>query len=69
MTLEEFKEKGKVLKQEIVNSNDTVDIEHGMMTIHLENINKYLEKYACKDAEDLEETLWNGYGVFVKVLD
>ena len=44
-------------------------VKTGTAIIHKKNIGKYLEKYMCKSAEDLENTLWYGYGVFVKIVD
>ena len=48
--------------------NDIIDWDNGTMVIYSENINKYLEKYACKDADDLIDTLWYSYGMFVKII-
>ena len=71
MSLDAFKDMLKSdidFKKEIINKNDVVDIDNGTMMIYSENVGKYLEKYACKDAEDLIDTLWYSYGVFVKVI-
>lgn len=48
---------------------DDIDFENGRMTIHRCNIDKYLEKYACKDEFDLSDTMWHSFGCFVKVVD
>lgn len=71
MSLDAFKDMVKTnddFKKEIISKNDVVDIDNGTMMIYTENLNKYLEKYACKDANDLIDTLWYSYGVFVKVI-
>lgn len=57
------------LREEITNINDIVDMDNGTMVIHRQNINKYLERYMCKDEDDLQDTMWYNYGVFVKVID
>lgn len=48
---------------------DVVDKDNGIMRIYSENINKYLEEYACKDIDDLEDTLYYHYGIFCTVID
>lgn len=71
MSLDAFKDMLKSdvdFKKEIINKNDVVDIDNGTMMIYSENLNKYLEQYSCKDANDLIDTLWYSYGVFVKVI-
>ena len=55
-------------KNSLISKNDIIDWDNGTMVIYSENINKYLEKYACKDADDLIDTLWYSYGVFVKII-
>ena len=57
------------LREEITNINDIVDLDNGTMVIHRQNINKYLERYMCKDEDDLQDTMWYNYGVFVKVIE
>ena len=57
------------LREEITNINDIVDMDNGTMVIHRQNINKYLERYMCKDEDDLKDTMWYNYGVFVKVIE
>ena len=57
------------LREEITNINDIVDMDNGTMVIHRQNINKYLERYMCKDEDDLQDTMWYNYGVFVKVVE
>lgn len=66
MNIEEFK---NFVKKENPFKLDNIDMEHGRMTIHRCNINKYLEQYACKNEEDLNDTLWYSYGCLVTVID
>lgn len=76
LDLESFKEKLKtddsfieeIIGEENVYGKDIIDIENGLMTIYAENINKYLEKYACKNVEELQDTLYYCYGIFCKVI-
>lgn len=56
-------------KTQIIGRQDIVDFEHGIMRICSENINKYLEEYACKDLEDLENTLYYSYGVYCTIIE
>jgi len=56
-------------KTQIIGRHDIVDFEHGIMRICSENLNKYLEKYACKDLEDLENTLYYSYGVYCTIIE
>ena len=55
-------------KNSLISKNDIIDWDNGTMVIYSENINKYLEQYACKDADDLIDTLWYSYGMFVKII-
>lgn len=55
-------------KNNIIGKNDVIDWDNGTMTIYSENINKYLEKYSCKNVDDLVDTLWFSYGMFVKII-
>ena len=48
--------------------NATIDMDNGVMTIRKSNLNKYLEKYSCKDEDDLQDTLWFNYGIFVRIV-
>lgn len=68
MTLEEFKANAGTIKQVLSESRDTIDIEHGVMIIHEDNLMKYLEKYLCKDEDELSDTLYYRYGVYVRIL-
>lgn len=71
LTLDDFKNmvsSNNEFKNSLVSKNDIIDWDNGTMVIHSENINKYLEQYACKDADDLIDTLWYSYGMFVKII-
>lgn len=57
------------LREKITNTNDIIDMDNGTMVIHRQNISKYLERYMCKDEDDLQDTMWYNYGVFVKVIE
>jgi hypothetical protein len=72
LTLDAFKtllKKDEDFRDNITKGSDIVDLDNGVMRIHEQNLNKYLEKYACKDAEDLQNTLWYSYGVFCQVIE
>lgn len=72
LTFEEFKALARTNEfKEKFNTKrtDLIDLDNGVMRIYSENLNKYLEKYACKDAEDLEDTLYYSYGIYCKVID
>lgn len=72
LTLEAFKDlmsTNITLREEITNTSDIIDLDNGSMVIHRCNINKYLERYMCKNEDDLKDTLWYNQGIFVKVLD
>ena len=56
-------------RKEITRNSDIIDMDNGTMVIHRQNINKYLERYMCKDEDDLQDTMWYNYGVFVKVIE
>lgn len=72
LSFEEFKNlmaTDKWLKEEVVKATDIIDMDNGSMIIHRSNLNKYLERYMCKDEDDLKDTLWYNQGVYVKILD
>lgn len=72
LTFDEFKLLAKTNEfKEKFNTNrtDLIDFDNGVMRIYSENLNKYLETYACKDAEDLEDTLYYNYGIYCEVID
>lgn len=47
---------------------DVVDFENGTLIVNRNNLTKYLERYSCKDEDDLSDTLWYNYGVFLKIV-
>lgn len=71
MTLEEFKAlaKEREFKDRITNQNDIIDLDNGTMIIHRGNINKYMEQYMCKDEDDLSDTLYYSYGIYLTIID
>ena len=72
LSLDGFKNllrKDESFKEKIITQNDVIDIDNGHMLIHRSNINKYLERYMCKNEEDLEDTLWFNMGVYVQIVD
>lgn len=72
MTLDAFKQmvsEKKEFADGIIGRVDMVDLDNGVMRIYSEHVNRYLEKYACRDAEDLVDTMWYSYGVFCQVID
>lgn len=72
LTLEAFKDlmsTNITLREEITNTSDIIDLDNGSMVIRKHNISKYLERYMCKDEDDLKDTMWYNYGVFVKVVE
>lgn len=72
LTLDAFKDLLKTdssFVEKVTNTSDIIDMDNGSMVIHRCNIVKYLEKYMCKNEDDLSDTLWYRYGVFVKVID
>jgi hypothetical protein len=71
LTLEEFKTlaKDKEFKEKITTPNDIIDLDNGTMIIHRANLNKYLEKYICKDEDDLSDTLYYSYGIYLTIID
>lgn len=70
-SLEEFKSmnNNQDFKNRITGRVDSVDFDNGSMVVYAEHLNKYLEKYSCKDASDLEDTLWFNYGVYLKIVE
>lgn len=65
-TLESFKD---YVKSERSKTKDDIDVKNGKMTIHKSNVNKYLEKYMCKNEDDLFDTLYNSFGIWTKIID
>ena len=50
-------------------TGDVLDLDNGVMCVKRKNLNKYFEKYICKSEEELSDTLWFNYGVFLRVID
>ena len=70
-TLEDFKTlvaTDDEFKDNIIKKEDFIDLDNGVMRIYAENVNKYLEKYACKSVEELEDTLYFSYGIYCEVI-
>lgn len=65
-TLESFKD---FVQSERLKAKDDIDIRNGRMIIHKSNINKYLEKYMCKNEDDLFDTLYMSFGIWMKIID
>ena len=59
----------KSFTDSLIGASDCIDYDNGSAIIHRRNLNKYLEKYLCKDEDDLSNTLWYNYGIFVHVVD
>ena len=56
------------LRDSLAGTSDVFDFDNGNAIIHRENVNRYLERYMCKNERDLEDTLWYGYGLYVKIV-
>lgn len=72
LTLDDFKvlmQTDVALKEQLSGVSDIIDFDNGSMLIYRCNLNKYLERYMCKDEDDLKDTMWYNYGVYVKILD
>jgi hypothetical protein len=72
LTLDDFKalmQTDVALKEQLSGVSDIIDFDNGSMLIHRCNLNKYLERYMCKDEDDLKDTMWYNHGVYVKILD
>lgn len=73
MTLEAFKDtvsnNADFADRLIGKKPDVLDYDNGTGVIHRENLNLYLEEFACKDEYDLSDTLWHGYGMFLTIVD
>lgn len=48
---------------------DIIDYDNGTATIYRENLMKELERFACKNEDDLSDFLWYNYGIFASVVD
>lgn len=48
--------------------HDKLDIDNLFLIIHKSNLEKYYNKYKCKNTNDLIDMLWLNYGISVKVV-
>ena len=72
LTFDAFKDlvkTGQNFSDRIKGASDVIDFDNGSMTIHRSNLDRYLEQYMCKSEDDLSDTMWYSYGVFVKIVD
>ena len=76
-TLDSFKSAVKTdvaFKNAIINDvnddmgQDLFDFDNGVAIIHERNLVKYLEKYMCKDQDELSDYLYYNKGIFLKVI-
>ena len=70
-TLDAFKEAinvDKDFKASLSSETDLFDEEHGVAVVHQSNIMKYLEKFMCKDQNELQDYLYYNKGIFLKVI-
>lgn len=71
MSLDAFKDlitSNEEVKDRIVGRCDLIDLDNGVMRIYREHVNKYLEQYGCKTADDLTDTLYYNYGIYCEVI-
>ena len=71
LSLDAFKElvaSNEEVKDRIVGRCDMIDLDNGVMRIYREHVNKYLEQYGCKTADDLMDTLYYNYGIYCEVI-
>ena len=47
---------------------DLFDLDNGVAIIHERNLIKYLEKYMCRDQDELSDYLYYNKGIFLKVI-
>ena len=71
LSLDAFKELVKEDKEfkRSFKRNDFIDYANGIGTIYRENLMSELEKFECKNEEELLASLWYPHGVFAKVVD
>ena len=70
-SLDSFKEALSVdvdFKSSLAGESDVFDEENGVAVVHENNISKYLEKYMCKDQEELSDFLYYHHGIFLKIV-
>lgn len=66
LSLDEFK---AYINEKKTNKKDHIDMKNGRMTVYRDNLPKYLEKYMCQNEEDLDNTLYRSFGIWLKVVD
>jgi hypothetical protein len=72
MSLDAFKDliiNDVSFKETITNVDDIIDFDNGTMIVYKQNLNKYFEQYMCKTEDELSDTLWFNYGIFLKIVD
>ena len=72
MSLDTFKDlmiNDVSFKETIINVDDIIDFDNGTMIVYKQNLNKYFEQYMCKTEDELSDTLWFNYGIFLKIVD
>lgn len=72
MTLEAFKDlmvNDVSFKETITKIDDIIDFDNGTMIVYKQNLCKYLEQYMCKTEDELSDTLWFNYGIFLKIVE
>lgn len=72
-SLDSFKEAlsvDKILQDQLgdLNNRDTFDPDNGIAMIHKSNLMPYLEKFMCKDEEELSNFLYYKKGIFLKII-
>lgn len=70
-TLDSFKDAINVdvqLKESISNESDVFDMDNGVAIVHQSNLMKYLEKFMCKNSEELQDYLYYNKGIFLKIV-
>lgn len=72
MSLDTFKDfiiNDVSFKETITNVDDIIDFDNGTMIVYKQNLSKYFEQYMCKTEDELSDTLWFNYGIFLKIVD
>lgn len=72
MSLDAFKDlviSDDAFKDAIVGREDLKDYDNGVLRIYREHLGTYLEKYACKTAEELQDTLYYNLGIYCEIKD
>lgn len=70
-SLAEFKEAVKEDRVKIVDETNEKDMfypDNGIAVIHEKNLMKYLEKFMCKNQDELSDFLYYKKGIFLKVI-